>query len=215
MQHRSIRETRFAAIDFESAGAAAGQTDIPIQVGIAVMENGIISETTFFRSYLHAGTPVVWNAQRVHGISTDDLHGAPTLLSLWPEIRARLAGNWVVAHSAGTEKRFLRVFPLHGFGPWADTLPIARAFFPALNAYNLSSLAANFALEEKVRALCPDFHWHDALFDAVGSLVLLQHLFETANLWDESPDALHSPTLDAYYRNQAKKKLTRKSPGPL
>ncbi|MEO6053492.1 MAG: exonuclease domain-containing protein [Chthoniobacterales bacterium] len=215
MQTRSIRETRFAAIDFESAGASAGQTDIPIQIGIAVMENGVISETSFFRSYLHAGTPVVWNAQRVHGIKSEDLKGAPTLLSLWPEIRDRLSGSWTVAHSAGTEKRFLRIFPFHGFGPWADTLPITRALFPELNAYNLSSLAGHFGLEEKIRGHCPDFQWHDALFDAVGSLALLQHLFETANLWDESAEVLTSPTLDAYYRNQAKKKLTRKSPGLL
>ena len=31
----TLRELRFTAIDFESAGAARGQTDTPVQIGLA------------------------------------------------------------------------------------------------------------------------------------------------------------------------------------
>ncbi|RYD60234.1 MAG: 3'-5' exonuclease, partial [Verrucomicrobiaceae bacterium] len=31
----TIGDCRFAAIDFESAGAARGRTDVPVQVGVA------------------------------------------------------------------------------------------------------------------------------------------------------------------------------------
>ncbi|MEO6846613.1 MAG: exonuclease domain-containing protein [Chthoniobacterales bacterium] len=209
---RSIRETRFAAIDFESAGAARGDTDTPIQIGIAVMEQGEISHTTFLRSYLQTDKPIVWSAQKVHGITSESLTDAPTLLSLWPDIRDRMKGNWIVAHSAGTEKRFLRTFPLHGFGPWLDTLHITRALFPDLKTYDLSSLANHFGLEERVRTLCPEQQWHDALFDSVAALVLLQHLCNEADLWESPCDLLTSPRLDSYYRNQAKKKFTQKAP---
>jgi DNA polymerase-3 subunit epsilon len=53
--------------------------------------------------------------------------------ALWPEFKSRLSGAVVVAHGAGTEKRFLRACPLHGFGPWLDTLALSRAALPGLD----------------------------------------------------------------------------------
>ena len=55
------------------------------------------------------------------------------MVDLWPPIRDRLAGAAVVAHGAGTEKRFLRAFPYHGFSPWIDTLRLARKVLPNLS----------------------------------------------------------------------------------
>ena len=65
---------------------------------------------------------------------------------LWPAFRSRLAGAVVVAHSAGTEKRFLRTFPMHGFGPWLDTVVLARRAWPNLPDYSLEALITNFGL---------------------------------------------------------------------
>ena len=168
----------YAAIDFESSGFGDGGQDAPIQLGIAVMRGGEISPEDHFRTYIQPSPPrPISNAARaVHRISDADLDGAPDLMALWPEIRSRLRGRIVVAHGAGTEKRFLRAFPLHGFNRWVDTLGLARQMFPDLPNHSLGELIRKLGQEETLTEICPDLTWHDALFDAAASLVLLREL---------------------------------------
>ena len=174
----------FAAIDFESAGVVKGDTDTPIQIGIAVMPGLDVAGVESFVSYLHTDRPVTWQASQVHGITTADLAGAPTMLSLWPEVKARLGGRLMVAHGAGTEKRFLRAYPMHGFGPWVDTLKLARRFWPGVRDYSLETLILAGSLKNELQAACPGRHFHDALYDAVASLLVLRHLIVHAGLAD-------------------------------
>lgn len=180
-----VRDAVFAAIDFESAGVSPGSTDFPVQIGIAVMRgDGEILTDRFFVSYLHAAGPVTWQASKVHGITAADLKDAPTLTALWPEIQGRLRGAAVVAHGAGTEKRFLRAFPLHGFSPWVDTLKLARTLWPGLRDYSLETLIHSAGLGAELDALVPSRRFHDALYDAAASLLLLRFLTTQAGLFD-------------------------------
>jgi DNA polymerase-3 subunit epsilon len=173
-----LHQCRFTAIDFESAGAAPGATDTPVQVGLMSwsVDEG---HRDAFVSYLHTDRPIQWSASKVHGIGPEELTDAPPLLSLWPELKKRLAGAVVVAHGKGTEKRFLRAFPGHGFGPWVDTLLLARSAWPDLPDHSLGSICGQLALTPQVRALVPEKSWHDALFDAAASLVILAHLIDS------------------------------------
>lgn len=171
-----IQHTEFVAIDFESAGASRGATDEPVQIAWAGMRGTEVRPETFFASYLHSDAPILWSAQKVHGITRDDLHGAPTLGSLWPQVRNALTGRVVVAHGAGTEKRFLRAFPLHGFGPWLDTVALARRYLPGLPDHALGTICDALDLTPTVARLVPDGRWHHALFDAVASLLIVRHL---------------------------------------
>jgi DNA polymerase-3 subunit epsilon len=187
-----IHQCLFTAIDFESAGAAPGMTDTPVQIGLMSwsLEGGYRDA---FVSHLHTDQPVLWSARKVHGIGPEDLASAPPLLSLWPELKKRLAGAVVVAHGKGTEKRFLRAFPGHGFGPWIDTLLLARAAWPSLPDHSLGSICDQLGLSDQVRALVPEKSWHDALFDAVASLVLLAHLIQSLNAANHPLEALLRP----------------------
>lgn len=164
----------FAAIDFESAGTSKGGTDAPVQIGWALMRGGEIDAGSLFESYLQCASPIAWAAQKIHGITTQDLAGAPALASLWPRLKAALGGRVVVAHGAGAEKRFLRAFPLHGFGPWLDTITLARHFFPGLTDYSLASVCDALELTAEIQRLCPAGQWHQALFDAVACLAIVQ-----------------------------------------
>ncbi len=195
----TIRQSRFTAIDFESAGAARGMTDSPVQVGLATwsMESG---HTDPFVSYLFTDQPVQWSAQKVHGIGPDQLADAPSLLSLWPDLKRRLAGAVVVAHGKGTEKRFMRAFPGHGFGPWIDTLLLARAAWPDLADHSLGPLCTHLGLVDKIRMLVPNKSWHDALFDAVASLALLDHLLDTHPVADQPVTCLLNPDTSIWHR---------------
>jgi DNA polymerase-3 subunit epsilon len=173
-----IHQCRFAAIDFESAGATRGMTDSPVQIGLMSWSvDGGYGDS--FASYLHTNRPIQWSAQKVHGISSVELDNAPTLISLWPELKKRLEGSIMVAHGKGTEKRFLRAFPGHGFGPWIDTLLLARSAWPDLPDHSLGSICDQLCLSNHVRALVPEKSWHDALFDAAASLVVLAHLIDS------------------------------------
>jgi DNA polymerase-3 subunit epsilon len=197
----TVRQCRFTAIDFESAGASRGMTDSPVQIGLASWstEGG---HGDAFVSYLATDQPVLWSARKIHGIGPEDLADAPSLLSLWPELKQRLAGAVVVAHGKGTEKRFLRAFPGHGFGPWIDTLLLSRAVWPGHADHSLGALCESHGLGARIASLVPGRSWHDALFDAAGSLVLLEHLIETLSLGDHPLESLLQPDTSAWHRTR-------------
>jgi DNA polymerase-3 subunit epsilon len=186
----SIREIRFTALDFESAGERANEAGVPIQIGIAGMVGLIPDPETFYRSYLKAERPVTWSAQQVHGITSDDLQNAPEFRSLWPELKRRLGGRWIVAHGSGTEKRFLRTFPLHGFGPWVDTLTLSRKILPDRSSYALSDLVGELDLVGEAADFLPGFRPHEALSDALASLLLLRKLIELSGIQDHPAEVL-------------------------
>ncbi|MDX2080366.1 MAG: 3'-5' exonuclease [Terrimicrobiaceae bacterium] len=184
-----IRDTVFAAIDFESAGSEPGRTDEPVQIAIVHLQNAE-TITPAFVSYLAPTRPVTWAARAVHGIGDDQLRAAPKLIDVWPQVQSALAGHWVVAHGAATERRFLRAFPLHAFGPWLDTLALARRVFPGLDSHALGDTIRHLHLEAEPEIARDGFHWHDAGCDAVASLVLLRHVIRSASLVDEDVSVL-------------------------
>jgi DNA polymerase-3 subunit epsilon len=195
----SIRSARFAAIDFESAGAARGRTDVPVQIGLAEwsVDGGHARRHV---SYLATDRPITWSARKVHGIRDEDLADAPTLRELWPVVRDFLSGAVVVAHGMGTEKRFLRAFPGHGFGPWVDSLQLARTAWPHAEDHSLSDLCNLQGLSGQVRTLVPDRSWHDALFDSVASLCLTERIVSENDLADRDLDLLLHADLSAWLR---------------
>lgn len=196
-----VRHCRFTAIDFESAGASRGKTDSPVQIGLATWsaENG---HADAFTSYLFTDQPIQWSARKIHGIGPEQLADAPSLLSLWPELKSRLSTAVVVAHGKGTEKRFLRAFPGHGFGPWIDTLLLARAAWPELPDHSLGALCESQGLTDEIREIVPAKSWHDALFDAVASLVLLQRIIESHALTEEPMDSLLHPDTSLWHKSR-------------
>jgi DNA polymerase-3 subunit epsilon len=198
----TVAEAPFAAIDFESAGIRRGGTDVPVQIGIAQMSRLKISGT--FTSFLFTDEPITWAAQKVHGIRTRDLIGAPRLLELWPELRRLLESRWLVAHGSATERRFLRAFPFHGFGPWVDTLKLARAVWPEKKSFALGDLVLDLGLVDDLRNALSGFRWHDALSDAMASLVLLRRIVTEASVGAEEAEILLRPDDSRYYRLKAK-----------
>lgn len=188
-----LDQAHYAALDFESAGSAPGHTDAPVQLAIIPMDGWSIQPHRALRTYLQPGRPVSWKARQLHGISDSHLTHAPALPELWPPIQSLLRHRILIAHSASTEKRFLRAFPTHGFGPWLDTLTLARQLHPRLPSHRLGHLITHFELQPELDILCPGLAWHDALYDAAASLVLFRHLIQSAG-WDHlDPHTLLHP----------------------
>ncbi len=153
-------------------------------------------------SYIHTDQDITWAAQKVHGITHQDLKDAPKFFQLWPSIKRRLKGAAVVAHGHGTEKRFLHAFPGHGFGPWIDTLQLARSAFPDAPSHSLGELCEMLELSEKVSQLVPQKSWHDALYDAAASIILLEHIIQKFKLDSLELKHLLHPDTSLWYKQR-------------
>ena len=182
--HHPVRSARFAALDFESAGAERGRTDHVVQIGVAACTGLDFSTIETYRTFIRPDGEVSWTASRLHGIDADTVADAPRLFDVWPEIRDRLSDRVLVAHSAATERRHLRTFPFHGFGPWIDTLSLARAVWPDAASHKLGPLVEMSGLRDELQNHAPGLAWHDALFDALASLALLRRAVEACGAWD-------------------------------
>ena len=145
----------FTAIDFETTGYEFGGTNEPWQLGLALVSNGEIFETRewFFR------TEVPFDA---------DPRAAAAELSMmeqWEDFASFLEGRRLVAHNIACERTILtRVAPLTRWGPWVDTLKLAKARYPRLPGYTLGELCAMFGCVPQIDGRT----WHDGLYDAVA-----------------------------------------------
>ena len=185
------RDAALTALDFETTGHTRGQRSLPWQLGLAIGEKGLITETRSLLLRVPADfrfnpyAPGRWAEIR------DELAQAPTLLESWTEIGPLLQNRWLVSHNAPVERGILlNAFPLHSFPQWIDTLRVARAVYPRMENYALEALIPALGLTSAVEAACPGLSPHDALYDAVGCLTLLNHILTLEGWADVSAEYL-------------------------
>ena len=170
--------TRFdceaVAVDFETTGPVPGYPNRPWQIGMAPIGGGAIRSGSLFSSLINVGArPFNKYAPGRHAQLRGEIAAAPTMSELCPTILPMLTGKFIVAHNAGTERAALAAAaPLHKFGPWLDTLALARAVWQSPDSYTLEDLCARHNLSAAVSALCPGLAPHDALYDAVACAAL-------------------------------------------
>ena len=145
----------FAAIDFETTGYEDDGRNEPWQLGFALVRDGAIVETRewFF------GTPLTPDERPI--------------LDVWPEFYPQLANRRLVAHNIACERTILtRLAPLTKWGPWVDTLRLAKARYPQLPSYKLGDLCQIFGCVPQLEGRT----WHDGLYDAVACAELALRL---------------------------------------
>ena len=170
-------ECDLVALDFETTGTAEGFLNTPWQVGLVVVSQGRVVMEQSFQSLLRVPEEQPFNpyapgrwAQLRH-----ELAKAPAITELWPRLQPLLLGHPLVAHHAPTERTLLRqLFPFQEFGPWIDTLAIARLAFPGLSDYKLENLVPALGLASRLQQRCPGLAPHDAFYDAVACASLLE-----------------------------------------
>ncbi len=136
----TVAETAFAAIDFESAGVRPGGTEVAGADRTRRMRGPEITDS--FGSFLATEEPITWSAQKVHGIRQEDLGGrADVAVALAgteiPAGRALAGGAW----RGRRRNDFCGPFRFMVFGPWVDTLKLARAVWPAQPSFALGDLS--------------------------------------------------------------------------
>lgn len=152
----------FVAIDWETANRYRSS---PIQVGLAVVRDGQVTET--WGSLMRP--PRLFNrfdpdCVAIHGILPPDVADKPTFLELWPEVERRFAGLPLVAHNAAFDipviRETLRVSGLPS--PTLDfacSLVLARHHC-ALERFGLDAVTADLGVSLSQH--------HDAVADAVA-----------------------------------------------
>lgn len=186
------RDAILTVLDFESTGAVRGHADEPWQIGMVELRAGRVTGH-YHESYLRVSAARPFNpyAPGRHAELRAVLAAAPPPAELWPVWRSWLEGRPLAAHNVGTERKFLRrAAPLHELGPWIDTLQLARRVRPDLAGHSLAEVCAALGLVSRVRAFCPGREWHDALFDAFASALVLEHGLALPGWEEVSVDAL-------------------------
>ena len=177
----AIFDIEITVLDYESTGSLSGYSNEPWQIGMVSLKGGKVDADSMFESLLRvdADRPFNPHAPGRHGMLRNEIAAAPSQQELWPRIKSRLTEYPLCAHNVATEKKFTRAAaPMHRFGPWIDTLKIARKVWPGCPSYALGDLVAMLGLSKGIDALCSGRSAHDALYDAVASAKLLEHLLE-------------------------------------
>lgn len=168
------------SLDFETTGLVRGYPNEPWQLGLIVLgEDGEILPCSAWETYFRIAPdrPFSPRAPGRWADLRDRLAAAPTFMDAWMPIAARIVGIPLIAHNAATERTILeKRAPLTPFGPWIDTLALARRAWPGLRSYALGDLIDTLGLASQVDALCPGRTWHDALYDACAAAVLYRRL---------------------------------------
>ena len=121
-------EAEFAALDFETTGLDASR-DAVVSFGVVPVSRGrVILGESVYREVAPA-VPVTASSIVIHGLRPLDLRDAPALAEARPDLRAALAGRYVLAWAAEVEAAFLST--VFGGRPWTwrrrivDVLPLA------------------------------------------------------------------------------------------
>ena len=155
-----------AVIDFETTGTNAEEDRI-VEIGVVGFDGGKVS----FREGLliQPGIPIPEESRAVHGITDEELEGAPSFAEALPRIIALLEGRLPVAYNAGFDRGFLlaevertrHALPEGKLPPamdaavaWVDPLVWAREGLKELKSRRLGDVGAHFgiALEQAHRA---------------------------------------------------------------
>lgn len=169
--------TRFLALDFETTGLDH-RLDRVVEIGalrfsLRLPADGgapVLREEGALAALVSPGMKMPEAARAIHGISDEDLEGAPRFAELAPALLALCGDAVIVAHNAPFDISFLRSeieraglpFPAH---PSLDTRMLAKAAFPGAGSYRLGSLASFLRIDTG--------HAHRALDDARTCMQLL------------------------------------------
>lgn len=155
-----------AIIDFETTGTNP-ELDRIVEIGIVGFDQG---EVTFREGLLvHPGVPIPEESRAVHGITDEELEGAPRFAEVLPRLTALLEGRLPVAYNAAFDRAFLhaevernaQALPEGKRPPaidvavsWIDPLVWAREVLKDLKSRKLGDVCAHFgvALERAHRA---------------------------------------------------------------
>lgn len=157
----------FYVLDVETANR---DTHSICQIGIVEIKN--LSITNKWTFLIDPEGPFEYYNVRVHGITNEDIIGAPKFSDIYEEVFAILNNQFCVQHTnfdqAAMDKACVRynlsLIPIK----WVDSAKVAKASYPELKdcGFGLKALSDHFGIT---------FNHHDALEDATATGKVVIH----------------------------------------
>ena len=153
----------YAVVDVESNGQ---QPPDLVELAVVPIRSGVIAEPVSW--LVRPGEPIRHFATRIHGLTNEDVAGAPLFTDIADQVLAALDMPALVAHNAHVDVDVL-TRKLAGWQPPEvfDTLRIARRLLPGRAGYRLGALTSAFHLADGLPSrLSPHRAEYDALVAA-------------------------------------------------
>ena len=147
----------FIALDFETANDSRASI---CSIGLVHVENGLIKKE--IHTYIDPRDKFTYRNTMIHGITEEMVKGAPTFEEYWPEFKAIIDNEMLIAHNASFDMSALR-YALNSFNEpypsftYGCSYMFSKKVWPSLYNHRLST-AVNY--------LGISFKHHDALEDA-------------------------------------------------
>ncbi|MGR2737404.1 exonuclease domain-containing protein [Billgrantia sp. Q4P2] len=158
----SLRALEVVAFDTETTGLDLRRGDTVISIGACRIVNARLLASDTFDVRVDPGKPIPPASTAIHGITDDDVAGAPPLPVILPRFRDYIGDAVILAHNAAFDLLALQS-PGSGIAlemPVLDTLLISRALDESLDGHDLDTLAERYDLS------FPPGTRHTALGDA-------------------------------------------------
>jgi DNA polymerase III subunit epsilon len=165
------------ALDLEGSGAQDRDDEAILEIAAVPIRDGrpVLAES--YATIINPGRLIPRRSWISPGLTSKVLVAAPPLSEVASELAARIHGKVVVGHNVGVDYRLLcRRCPDIRPRALIDTLRLARHVNPAKEGNSLGALLSRHRLTAEVTSLVPDGQPHRALWDAVGTALLLQAL---------------------------------------
>jgi DNA polymerase III subunit epsilon len=143
----------FLALDFETTGldCILGRVVEIGAIRFSLGEEGPIEEATM-ACLVAPGMPIPWQARAIHGISDEDVEGAPAFREVSGALLELARGAVIVGHNVRFDLSFLdaellRAGLARGQAETADTVALSRRAFPGRPSYKLGSIASSLGID--------------------------------------------------------------------
>ncbi len=181
----SWRAARLVALDLEGTGAQDGADEAILEIAVVPLIDGAPDVATAYTTLVNPGRPIPARPWISPGLTNDALAPAPPLAAVEPGLAALLDGAVLVGHNIRVDWRLLQrrcttIRPI----ALLDTYKLGRAVVKT-PSYSLTNLLRTLDLTTTVDTLVPGSHPHRALWDTVGTALLLGALIHIQ--WQTDP----------------------------
>ncbi|MDE2483236.1 MAG: 3'-5' exonuclease [bacterium] len=173
---------RFAVIDVETTGLNPAVDRVVEIACVAIDDDRIVDR---WQSFIDPKVPIPARATAIHGITDDDVAGAPTLPDALRQLHPLVRGRTLAAHNAGFDLRFLAALrPTHAI----CTMRLARHLVPQAPNFKNQTLRAYLDVDRFVDGAIAHRALGDALVTAHVLLALRRRTLHAAT-WRDALEA--------------------------
>lgn len=165
------------ALDLEGTGSQDRHDEAILEIAVVPLVEGRPDMSAAWDSLINPErriSPRPWISPHLTASSLAD---APILDKVSKVITEKLSGKIIVGHNVGVDWRLIHLrLPHIEPAGLLDTARLVRHLRPDIKRWSLTTLLAQYDLQQQVTTLVPGAGPHSARWDAVGAALLLAEL---------------------------------------